>query len=276
MLFMLFLITNSALITGYEDCFNNKPLKYHLIEKCHRSKLGIAAYANFTSITGCQRLGLEKRGLAINFSPPEAREDDMDQYTCEVLRCAESEGGSSLVNDTRFDYYSLYARPIPIENATCVPATGMFHLLPNLLNYTEAARECMNLSGNLADIITEQRTEALAQVLANASVNEAFVGMTRHNTSVFRSDNGNSLDCTTYRAWAPGHPWRNFYEYDCMLITRQKTWKTTPCSSRRRALCELVPNGPYKRGSIFLSRNRTETLTQKNSTEISTAMALFK
>lgn len=95
-------------------CTNESPPripKYHLMEKCHRSKLGIAAKANYTSLTSCQRLGIEKKALALNFSPPEARGEELE-YTCEVLKCAEADGGLSLVNDTRYDYYSIYAKPL--------------------------------------------------------------------------------------------------------------------------------------------------------------------
>lgn len=84
--------------------------KYHLIERCYRSKLGIAAKANFTTLASCQRLGIERKGLALNFSPVGFR--DGVEYSCEVLKCAEADGGLSLANDTAFDYYSLYGKPL--------------------------------------------------------------------------------------------------------------------------------------------------------------------
>lgn len=97
-------------------CSNELPPlipNYYLMEKCHRSKLGIAAKANYTSLASCQRLGIEKKALALNFSPPEAREHGEElEYTCEVLKCAEVDGGLSLVNDTRYDFYSIYAKPL--------------------------------------------------------------------------------------------------------------------------------------------------------------------
>lgn len=75
------------------------------------------------------RLGIEKKALALNFVPLEALQDiererkkmrrkdngtgslEPVAYTCEVLKCAEVDGGLSLVNDSRYDYYSLYAKP---------------------------------------------------------------------------------------------------------------------------------------------------------------------
>lgn len=39
-------------------------------------------------------------------------EGEPSGYTCEVLKCAEAEGGLSLKNDTRYDYYSIYGKPL--------------------------------------------------------------------------------------------------------------------------------------------------------------------
>lgn len=98
------------LILPNNRCLKNSiPPKYNLIEKCYRSKLGIIAYANYTSLASCHKLGIEKRGLAINWHPPGQK---AVQYSCEILKCAEAEGGLYLTNDTRFDYYSLYGKPL--------------------------------------------------------------------------------------------------------------------------------------------------------------------
>ncbi|XP_046961238.1 uncharacterized protein LOC124530914 [Vanessa cardui] len=240
-------------------CSNESPAampKYYLIEKCHRSKLGVAAKANFTSLTSCKRLGIEKRALAINFSPQEYLDSgEILEYSCEVLKCAEAIGGLSLSNDTRYDYYSIYAKPLPTAMSTCVPATGMFLLLPKKLNQTQAQARCQNISAVLADVTSEQRTEVLAQVLATASVDSAYVGMERDIDGIFYKTNGDALECITYRAWAPGHPKRKS-NVTCVLLTRNRMWKTTACEDKYPALCELIPDGPYKRGSIFASRTQ--------------------
>ncbi|CAH0404590.1 unnamed protein product [Chilo suppressalis] len=239
------------------DKHNQSPQipKYHLMEKCHRSKLGIAAKANFASLSSCQRLGIAKKALALNFSPPDAAIEGAEplEYTCEVLKCAEVDGGLSLVNDSRYDYYSIYAKPIPHVNATCVPASGMFRLLQKRLNFTQAVVECRNMSGVLPDVTSEQRTDALAQVLAGAGVDAAFVGLRRNNRSSFHGINGGHLDCTSYRAWAPGHPRRYADKFDCVVITKHRMWQSVSCKNEQPVLCELLPNGPYKRGSIFTS-----------------------
>ncbi|XP_045459247.1 polycystin-1, partial [Melitaea cinxia] len=211
----------------------------------------------------CKRLALEKRALAINFSPQEAfNTSEPIEYTCEVLKCAESLGGLSLTNDTRYDYYSIFANPTPIVNSTCVPATGMFYLLPEKLNYTQAQAQCRNISAVLADVTSEQRTDVLAQVLASASVHSAFVGMKRDNSRTFYKNNGDALECITYRAWAPGHPKRNS-SMSCVALTRNRTWKTLACKENYQALCELIPGGPYKPGSILASRQQNDIEKQR-------------
>ncbi|XP_049866983.1 uncharacterized protein LOC126367487 [Pectinophora gossypiella] len=254
-------------ITANVECSSDSPPlvpKYHLMEKCHRSKLGIAAKANYTSLTSCQRLGIEKKALALNFSPPEAvgMGEPMD-YTCEVLKCAEADGGLSLVNDTRYDYYSIYAKPLTHVNSTCVPATGMFYLVSTKMNYSQAQAHCKNMSSSLADVTSEQRTDLLAALLAGATVEAAFVALKSNNGSVFYNVNGDTLDCTSYRAWAPGHPRRYRDKFDCVVITRQRTWRSTSCKKKFPVLCELLPGGPYKRrGHIFASRKRNDTIVE--------------
>ncbi|XP_072936564.1 uncharacterized protein [Epargyreus clarus] len=242
-------------ITANMRCSNESPAlipKYYLIEKCHRSKLGVVARANYTSLSSCRRLAIEKKALAFNFSPPEVvNVTDRLEYTCEVLKCAEVSGGLSLANDTRFDYYSIYARPPPHLNASCVPATGMFQLIKKRLNYTQAETECRNVSGVLADISTEQRTDTLAQFVASTKLEAVFVGMRRCNTSKYYNTNGDSLECSTYRAWAPGHPRKSYQHYDCAVITPHRTWRSISCKKSLPTLCELFPGGPYKIGSIF-------------------------
>lgn len=113
---LLLLIILIPMVISNSVCNVDSPSvsRYHLIEKCYRSKLGIAAKANFASLISCLKFGIEKKGLALNFSPPEAWKGSKKdlQYTCEVIKCAEADGGLSLVNDTRYDYYSLYGKPL--------------------------------------------------------------------------------------------------------------------------------------------------------------------
>lgn len=83
-------------------------------------------------------------------------------------------------------------------NSTCVPGLGMFFLHTTKRNFTEAERVCKNMSGNLAEVTTEQRTEALAQLLAGVSAEAAFVGLRRKNSSSYCNIHGNTLESYPY------------------------------------------------------------------------------
>lgn len=65
---------------------------------------------------------------------------------------------------------------------------------------------------------------------------------------------GDPLDCTTYRAWAPGSPRKARKKFDCVVLTKHRTWVSMPCKNNLPIVCELIPGGPYKKGSLFASR----------------------
>lgn len=97
--------------------------RFHLLRHCQRSNKSIIAFSNVDSLTECSDLARTNRALAFNFSPGDRRKINLFQkgneslrgsdefFNCEVLDCPEYRGFPSLVNDTRFDYYSLYTRP---------------------------------------------------------------------------------------------------------------------------------------------------------------------
>ncbi|XP_050685643.1 uncharacterized protein LOC126980067 [Leptidea sinapis] len=228
--------------------------KYHLVQKFHRSKHSVAARANFISLTSCRRLGIEKKALALNFSPLYKSLEE-DEFTCEVLKCPEVRGATSLTNDSRYDYYSIYAKPIADANATCVPATGMFYFLQLQLNSSQSQLSCSNKGGVLADVSSEHRTDALSQLLIGAGVPSAFVGMQRSDQK-FYATNGDPLDCTSYRAWSPGHPRRNS-SYSCVVLTHQHTWRSVACEDTLPSLCEIMPGGPYEPGSLYSKKGHS-------------------
>lgn len=51
-------------------------------------------------------------------------------------------------------------------NASCLSTIGVFQLNPAYENYTRAANICTTTGGELAHILSEARTEGLAQILA--------------------------------------------------------------------------------------------------------------
>lgn len=66
----------------------------------------------------------------------------------------------------------------------------MFFIITKKQNYTLGLRECKNLTSLPADVTSEQRTDALAQLLAGNSIEMAFVGMRSKNGSAFISVTG--------------------------------------------------------------------------------------
>jgi hypothetical protein len=104
--------------------------EFYPLRHCQRSNKTVIYFTNVESFEDCVEFTRNHRGLAFNFSPlnrfkknlfelkkqnessslkPELVEEDF--YNCEVLECPEYRNFSSIVNDTRFDYYSLYTRP---------------------------------------------------------------------------------------------------------------------------------------------------------------------
>ena len=97
--------------------------KFYPLRHCQRSNKTVIDFSKVESLNECSEFAREKRALAFNFSPGErikinlyqkgneSAGDSDDFYNCEALDCPEYQNFSSMVNDTRFDYYSLYTRP---------------------------------------------------------------------------------------------------------------------------------------------------------------------
>lgn len=66
----------------------------------------------------------------------------------------------------------------------------MFFVITKRQNYTLGYRQCKNVSALPVDVTSEQRTDALAQLLASSSIDMAFVGLRSKNGSAFISVNG--------------------------------------------------------------------------------------
>ena len=123
--FVCFLISlsNQELCKKFEEELKHE---FHPLRHCQRSKKSVVAVSNVDSLEDCVELAKMNRGLALNFSPAKARSllnlfdkssivnrttEEEDFYNCEVLECPEYRNLSSIVNDTRYDYYSLFANP---------------------------------------------------------------------------------------------------------------------------------------------------------------------
>ena len=121
--FTFILVTQHKLNAESKFCKGNEMIshEFHPLRHCQRSNKTVIAFSNVTSIKACAAFASERRGLAFNFSPQNRMskngfelnetEENEEFFNCEVLECPEYKNYSSIVNDTRFDYFSLYTRP---------------------------------------------------------------------------------------------------------------------------------------------------------------------
>lgn len=119
----IFLINFSLIICKLCKEFQEVQHELYPLRHCQRSNKTIIAVYKAKSLRSCSEFAREKRGLAFNFSPGDHRMINLYQkgnestgvfdkfYNCEVLECPEYRNFSSMANDTRFDYYSLYTHP---------------------------------------------------------------------------------------------------------------------------------------------------------------------
>lgn len=115
----LFLFASCPLINSkFCNEFKDIHHEFYPLRHCQRSNKTVIAYSNEDSLEDCAEFSRYHRGLAFNFSPIERRKKNLynikqagdlgEFYSCEVLECPEYSNFSSMVNDTRYDYYSLF------------------------------------------------------------------------------------------------------------------------------------------------------------------------
>ncbi|XP_052838349.1 uncharacterized protein LOC128253740 [Drosophila gunungcola] len=280
------------LLMGITKCSLNCPtekshqVQFHLVRQCQRASAQDAlALENTSSLEDCVNLAVEMRGLAINYAPggPKRRKNIYDQrslgtetqkqqhirsrltafeqpgefFNCHVLPCPQNSTFSGMVNDSRFDYYSLYGRPEIVRNYSCIPQAGLFVIYTQPSIYLNASLTCTNSSeftGSLAHVASEHRTNSLAQWLREfnkrppieTNIFLAYVGLVYNSsTSLSRRDFRNSqlesLQCFLYRAWEAGHPRisQELTNASCVALTPQGTWKTLNCDRQLPFICEI-------------------------------------
>ena len=132
---VLFIIQCSISIISCYFCseLSNK-IKHNFspLRHCQRSNRTVIGMKNVENVEKCADFARSKRGLAFNYSPTgrnrtnfydisdengkikpswkkikELMEEEF--YNCHVLDCPEYKNLSTIVNDTRYDYYTLYA-----------------------------------------------------------------------------------------------------------------------------------------------------------------------
>lgn len=115
----------------------SQPLKYHPLRHCQRSNEYQIGARNVPSLEKCAQYAENNFALAFNyghgrkpknesadnnlinlFNTHSANRSTIDEseaavyVNCEILACPEIGNLSMMVNDTRYDYYTLFANPI--------------------------------------------------------------------------------------------------------------------------------------------------------------------
>lgn len=156
------------------------------------------------------------------------KQDAEEFYNCQALSCPETMNLTTIVNDTRFDYYTLYAYPprnLPSffiflvskisltapNNSTCLPTIGVFFISDQRSNFSTATKACRASSGNLAHILSYERTNQISNLLKTNFTNKddtlAYVGLNETILNKFETSINEPLSpCFQFRAWAAGHP----------------------------------------------------------------------
>ncbi|XP_065080578.1 uncharacterized protein LOC135703316 [Ochlerotatus camptorhynchus] len=282
---IVYFIIMLTAITGDQTCSRHRRRikhRFHALRHCQRSNRTIVGLINTETVAECAEYARKKRGMAFNFGPKNRNDtnlfdvlkaqqaikanrsaivpkgtdtittDPEEFFNCQVLECPENQHLSTIVNDTRFDYYSLYTRPLPSGNVTCLPSVGMFVFSDRKVNYSLASNECRSLGGSLAHVASEVRTNMLSKMVAtegpmlkNATnkTERAYVGLNETIKGMFLTSGNEPLDCFLYRAWSPGHPSKT-RQPGCVAITSNSSWTVQSCNKSIRFICELHTSGP--------------------------------
>ncbi|KAG4080631.1 hypothetical protein HA402_013161 [Bradysia odoriphaga] len=252
--------------------YKNSLFTYHPIRHCQRSNKTVIGLSNVKTVDRCAEFAVQRRAMAFNFAPVDrghtnlfekAKENilrdnhtkyylkDVEEpeefFNCELLACPEFRNFSHIVNDSRFDYYSLYAKFLPPNNATCLPTVGVFQYHNEFANYSMATQKCLNGNGSLAHILSETRTNSLSNFIyrqqnVTTRVKVAYVGLNETVRNKFRTSADEPIECSLYRAWAPGHPMqKNILR--CVALTDDDSWQTFSCLKRLPFICEIHMSG---------------------------------
>lgn len=170
------------------------------------------------------------------------------------MACPELRNFSNIINDTRFDYYSLYSNPPPPINSTCIPTVGVFQYYNEFANYSTATQTCFKSNGSLPHILTEKRTNSLSNFIYQQQnitrLKIAYVGLNETVRNKFRTSDDEPIECFLFRAWAPGHPMQRKI-LRCVAITDEDSWQTFTCMKKLPFICEIHISGPPKVGIDF-------------------------
>lgn len=139
-----YFIFESPFVKSFEYCSNfeiQTNHSYHPLRHCQRANGTIIGMRNVKSLDECVSFAKDRSALALNYrsnykenvnrfdslkskdmnnswsltpeqsSRRKIQEVSEEFYNCQLLECPEYGNFSGMINDTRFDYYSLYTSP---------------------------------------------------------------------------------------------------------------------------------------------------------------------
>ncbi|XP_037944161.1 uncharacterized protein LOC119676966 [Teleopsis dalmanni] len=198
-----------TIVENFQNCREEKLLEYRLVRRCQRSQQLVIAANNTETLEECMALARSVHGLALNYASFLRRSrtnsfavENSDEalsfnnriakrrqglwkqpeefFNCLVLQCPENASFFTMTNDSRFDYFSLYGRPIESTNYTCSPGVGLFTLFTTPETYETAVKTCSRLEGGnaaLAHVISAKRTKAISNILRVYSYDQKQLSM---------------------------------------------------------------------------------------------------
>lgn len=135
-----------------------------------------------------------------------------------------------------------------MENSSCIPSIGIFKLYDTKENYTRSILKCQENGGDLANILSEERTNFLSKLIKLSLrlwYKAAYVGLDDiKEEGKFETSSGTLMNCYKYRAWAPGHPRNIDQEADCVILDDLRMWRVVNCNVKLPFICELYPERP--------------------------------
>lgn len=128
--YLLGFFFNNSESSSKKECegLKNEKRLYYPLRHCQKSNKNIIAFNNFENVEECADFARNSNGLAFNYSPKsrsfkkfydisnnETNEEIQLKrvfHNCEVIDCPEKNNFSTVINDTRYDYYTLYSYPV--------------------------------------------------------------------------------------------------------------------------------------------------------------------
>ncbi|XP_046745857.1 uncharacterized protein LOC124411048 [Diprion similis] len=231
--------------------FRKNPV-YALTKRCTRSTATPISRRNSEDLKSCREFAVSKKALAFNFRPKKYSSNNITiDDNCIALECPVElhPQSTSLVKDSRFEYYSAYGGNVAYGHgikASCLPKVGVFRLADIPSNYSTARKECAAWGGKLAHVASAVRTDLLASLMTG-NINAVFVGLSSEGKErLWKNEFDELLDCFDFRGWAQREP---HSRRGCVALGKDRTWRVVSCYASLPFLCEILPSASPQESS---------------------------